>query len=145
VQAGALSESGDILLLDMGEPIKIRQLAEDMIMLAGLSVRDAQNPDGDIEIVTIGAREGEKLAEELFYDPAGVTTTRHPKIMRANQQLASAEQVPAMLAQLSLAVEHGDEAALRQVLFGLIGESGKLAPVPKLPQTPAGPDLRRTA
>jgi FlaA1/EpsC-like NDP-sugar epimerase len=146
VQAGALSHSGDILLLDMGEPIKIRQLAEDMIMLAGFTVRNEDNPDGDIEIVTVGMREGEKLSEELFYDPSGVTATRHRKILRARPLLGTADQVPAMLAQLKLAMESGDVAAMREVLFGLIGESsGRLAPVPKLKQLPAGPDARRLA
>jgi len=144
VQAGALSRSGDILLLDMGEPIRIRQLAEDMIMLAGFTVRNEDNPDGDIEIVTIGMRDGEKLYEELFYDPAGVTTTRHPKILRAGQ-LGTTEQIPAMIAQLKLAVEHGDVTAVRQVLFGLIGENGRLAPVPKLPPVPTDENLRRRA
>jgi len=145
VQAGALSRSGDILLLDMGEPIKIRQLAEDMIMLAGFTVRNEDNPDGDIEIITIGMREGEKLSEELFYDPTGVTATRHPKILRASQQPGTGNQVPAMLAQLKLAMEHGDEAAVRQVLFGLIGENGRLPPVPELPSASEDISARRTA
>ncbi len=66
VQAGTLSEGGELFLLDMGEPVKIRELAENMIRLAGLSVRSPQNPDGDIEIAMTGARPGEKLNEELF-------------------------------------------------------------------------------
>jgi len=144
VQAGALSRSGDILLLDMGEPIRIRQLAEDMIMLAGFSVRNEDNPDGDIEVVTVGMREGEKLHEELFYDPTGVTTTRHPKILRA-AQLGTTEQIPAMIAQLKLAMEHADVAAVREVLFSLIGENGRLAAVPRLPPAPSDKDLRRLA
>ncbi|WEX07798.1 nucleoside-diphosphate sugar epimerase/dehydratase [Chelativorans sp. AA-79] len=144
VQAGALSRSGDILLLDMGEPIKIRQLAEDMIMLAGFSVRNEDNPDGDIEVVTIGVRDGEKLHEELFYDPSGVSTTRHPKILRAAQQLGKTDQIPAMVAQLKLALEHGDVAAMRQVLFGLI-ESGRPSAVPDLSALSSGKDLRRRA
>src|SRR5690606_34897614 len=117
VQAGALSESGDILLLEMGEPIRIRDLAEDMIALAGLSVRDARNPEGDIEIVTIGMREGEKLHEELFYNPEGVTPTAHSKILRARRMNGSGDSVPDMLAELSDAVAKADRKAAVEVLF----------------------------
>ncbi|MCT7373533.1 polysaccharide biosynthesis protein [Chelativorans salis] len=124
VQAGALSQSGDILLLDMGEPVKIRDLAEDMIMLAGLTVRNKENPDGDIEIVTIGMRPVEKLNEELFYDPNGVNTTRHPKILRAKAQTNRAGEVPGMLEQLKQAIDRADEAAVRRMLFSLLEEKG---------------------
>ncbi|UUP18828.1 UDP-N-acetyl-alpha-D-glucosamine C6 dehydratase [Nitratireductor thuwali] len=127
VQAGALSNSGDILLLDMGEPVRIRDLARDMIMLAGLTVRDDDNPDGDIEIKTIGMRNGEKLSEELFYDPTGVTATRHPKILRANPQNGKAVRIPAMIAQMREALETGDEDAVRQVLFGHLEKGGDVA------------------
>src|SRR5690606_11828099 len=82
VQAGALSKGGDVFLLDMGEPMLISDLAENMIRLAGLTVRSEQNPEGDIEIVEIGKRPGEKMYEELFYDPTSVSQTRHPKILR---------------------------------------------------------------
>ena len=120
VQAGALSESGDILLLEMGEPIHIRDLAEDMIVLAGLSLRDAKNPDGDIEIVTIGMREGEKLHEELFYDTAGVTATAHPKILRAKRMNGNGPKLPAMLDELRQAIDAADEKRTVEVLFRYI-------------------------
>lgn len=120
VQAGALSESGDILLLDMGEPVRIRDLAEDMILLAGLTVKEPANPDGDIEIVTIGARHGEKLHEELFYDPHGVTATSHPKILRAKRMNGKAEEVPAALARLGEALAAHDEDRVREELFDFI-------------------------
>lgn len=147
VQAGALSQCGDILLLDMGEPVKIRDLAEDMIMLAGLTVRNIENPDGDVEIVTIGIREGEKLQEELFYDPKGVMATHHPKILRAQSQNGCSEQMPAMLAQLEAAIDSGDEELLYQALFGLLGEDGNLSTLRPVPQ-PASVDktsYRRSA
>lgn len=117
VQAGALSESGDILLLEMGDPIRIRDLAEDMIALAGLSVRDARNPEGEIEIVTIGMREGEKLHEELFYNPEGVTPTAHSKILRARRMNGSSDTVPEMLAELGEAVARADRKAAVGILF----------------------------
>ena len=82
IQAGAMAEGGDVFVLDMGEPMKIMDLAKRIIVLSGLSVRDDLNPDGDIEITITGLRPGEKLYEELLLgdDPL---PTLHPKIMRA--------------------------------------------------------------
>ncbi|MEP9385687.1 nucleoside-diphosphate sugar epimerase/dehydratase [Mesorhizobium sp. KR9-304] len=119
IQATALSTSGDVLLLEMGEPVAIKDLAEDMILLAGRSVRNAQNPDGDIEIVTIGAAEGEKLHEELFYDPSGVTPTSHPKILRGRRPNGLSIDVPARIASIRDRIEARDEPAVRQMLFDL--------------------------
>ena len=79
IQATTLSASGDILLLEMGGPVRIKDLAEDMIMLAGYTVRNAENPEGDIEIVIVGPAEGEKLHEELAYDPSAIVATSHPE------------------------------------------------------------------
>lgn len=121
VQAGALSDSGDTLLLEMGEPVKIMDLAVDMILLAGLTVRDEDNPDGDIEIQVIGAGDGEKLYEELFYDPDGSTPTLHPKILRGRLQDGRvAAEAPKMLEKLHEAVAGRDEAAVRDVLFSYV-------------------------
>ncbi|MBL8581329.1 MAG: polysaccharide biosynthesis protein [Rhizobiaceae bacterium] len=120
VQAGGLSESGDILMLDMGEPVRIKDLAEDMILLAGLSVKSPANPEGDIEIVTIGPREGEKLHEELFYDPQGVTATSHPKILRARRMNGKADAVPEALEQLAEALAARDEVLVRNALFDFV-------------------------
>jgi len=119
IQATALSQSGDVLLLEMGEPVRIKTLAEDMIMLAGRTVRTVENPDGDIEIVTIGARDGEKLHEELFYDPAGVAPTSHPKILRGSRPNGFSIDVPARIASIRDRIEARDEPALRQMLFDL--------------------------
>jgi FlaA1/EpsC-like NDP-sugar epimerase len=120
VQAGALSESGDILMLDMGDPVRIRDLAEDMILLAGLAVKSDANPEGDIEIVTIGSREGEKLHEELFYDPQGVTATSHPKILRARRMNGKADTVPEAIARLDEALAARDEIRVRHELFEFV-------------------------
>jgi FlaA1/EpsC-like NDP-sugar epimerase len=117
VQASVLSRSGDILLLEMGEAVSIRDLAEDMIALAGLTVRDAANPAGDIEIVAIGARPGEKIFEELFYDRTGVTATAHPKILRARRADDVDDNIPERLARLKAALEAGDEPTVRRILF----------------------------
>ena len=86
VQAGRLSEGDDVFLLEMGSPVLIRDLAENMIRLAGFTVRDAAHRDGDIEIVVTGKRPGEKMYEELFYDDATAEKTRHPKIMRGGAE-----------------------------------------------------------
>lgn len=117
VQAGGLSHNGDILVLEMGQPIRIRDLAENMIMLAGLSIRSDDNPDGDIEIVTIGACPGEKLQEELFYDGGSVTPTSNPRILRAKQLEGVADKVPAMLDALQAALAAGDVDKAKALLF----------------------------
>lgn len=117
IQAGALSQSGDILLLEMGKPVSIMELAIDMILLAGLTVRDDDNPDGDIAIKIIGARPGEKIHEELFYDPDGVTPTLHPKILRGRVLNGRAADVPVMLRKLEGALAAGDATATREILF----------------------------
>lgn len=122
VQAGALSHGGDVFLLEMGEPILIRDLAENMIRLAGFAVRSAQSPEGDIEIVVTGKRPGEKMYEELFYDESTSERTRHPKIMRAASVSATDVDVEAALAALKASLDAQDEARCRQILFDLIQE-----------------------
>lgn len=82
IQAGSLATGGDVFLLDMGDPVRIYDLAKDMIELAGYSVKDAEHTKGDIEIVFTGLRAGEKLYEELLILGDHVSSTEHPKIMR---------------------------------------------------------------
>ena len=82
LQAAVLARGGDLFLLDMGEPVRILDLAKQMVCLSGLSLRDAQHPNGDIEIVCTGLRPGEKLYEELLIDAESEATT-HPLIYRA--------------------------------------------------------------
>ncbi|EIR2650778.1 polysaccharide biosynthesis protein, partial [Shigella sonnei] len=83
IQAGAMGHGGDVFVLDMGDPVKIYDLAKRMIRLSGLSVRDDKNPDGDIAIEVTGLRPGEKLYEELLIGDS-VQGTSHPRIMTAN-------------------------------------------------------------
>ncbi len=120
VQSGAIAKSGDTVLLEMGDPVKVRDLAENMILLAGLTVRNADNPDGDIAIEVTGIREGEKMYEELFYDPSQAQITRHPKIMRAPKGQKVAVNVPKSLDALRASMETEDVAAVRKVLFEVI-------------------------
>jgi FlaA1/EpsC-like NDP-sugar epimerase len=82
IQAGSMSQGGDVFVLDMGEPVKIVDLATRMVSLAGLTIRDEENPDGDIEVQYSGLRPGEKLYEELLVGD-NVSGTKHPRIMRA--------------------------------------------------------------
>lgn len=84
LQAAVLAEGGDLFLLDMGEPVRILELARQMVRLSGLRVRDTHNPDGDIEIRCTGLRPGEKLYEELLIE-ASSEPTAHPLIYRARE------------------------------------------------------------
>jgi FlaA1/EpsC-like NDP-sugar epimerase len=85
IQAGSMATGGDVFLLDMGEPVKILDLARRMIELSGLEIRDANNPAGDIEITEIGLRPGEKLYEELLIDGAPEPTS-HPRIFKSHEE-----------------------------------------------------------
>lgn len=120
VQAGALSVGGDVFLLDMGEPVRIGDLAENMIRLAGFHVRDSKSPDNGIAIEVVGKRPGEKLFEELFYDHNNAQPTRHPKIMRADSTTVADYDMAAWLKDLEKAILAEDEAHARKLLFSLI-------------------------
>ncbi|UYQ72604.1 polysaccharide biosynthesis protein [Pelagibacterium flavum] len=120
VQAGSLSEGGDVFLLDMGEPILITDLAENMVRLAGLTVRTDENPEGDIEIIAVGKRPGEKLYEELFYDQSTAIGTRHPKIMRGTATKPIDDVLSAHIAKMSEALDNQNEQEARHLLFELI-------------------------
>lgn len=86
IQAGAMAHGGEVFVLDMGEPVKIMDLAKRMITLSGLKVKDQNNPNGDIEIVIAGLRPGEKLYEELIIDGDNIESTQHPLIMQARER-----------------------------------------------------------
>ncbi len=118
--AGALSvqrgaHEGDLFVLDMGKPIRIRDLAERMIKSAGFTVKGPDSPDGDIEIVVIGLRPGEKLHEELLIEP-GMLTTPHEKILRAQERGLSSIEMASALRALRSAVAVGDADAARVVI-----------------------------
>ena len=92
LQALALAEGGDLFLLDMGEPISIKKLAEQMIELSGQTLKNDKNPDGDIEILVTGLRPGEKLYEELLIDDESLQTI-HPLIFKAREKSINQEQL----------------------------------------------------
>ncbi len=115
IQAGSMGQGGDVFVLDMGEPVRIVELAEKMIHLSGLSVRSDKNLHGDIEIEFTGLRPGEKLYEELLIGD-NVVATQHPMIMSANEDMLSWDELKKRLFNLLEAVEHDDYARVRQLL-----------------------------
>ena len=119
-QASAIATGGDVFVLEMGRPVKIQDLASNMVQLAGLTVRDADNPNGDIEIAVTGIRPGEKLFEELFYNEDNVTQTKHSKIMRAKRSGRTNRDVPKGLKELRAALEARDVEEVKQKLFSFI-------------------------
>jgi FlaA1/EpsC-like NDP-sugar epimerase len=116
LQAGSMAKGGDIFVLDMGKAVRIRDLAERMIHLMGLTVRGEQNTDGDIEIRYTGLRPAEKLHEELLIGD-NVTGTEHPRIMRAQEGCFAWAELKAMLDQLRGACNRIDCATSRDVLL----------------------------
>jgi FlaA1/EpsC-like NDP-sugar epimerase len=115
IQAGSMGLGGDVFVLDMGEPVKIAELAEKMIHLSGLSVRSDKNPHGDISIEFTGLRPGEKLYEELLIGD-NVAATPHPMIMTANEDMLSWDELKIKLTDLVSAVEKDDYTRVRQLL-----------------------------
>ncbi|HGM5582901.1 TPA: polysaccharide biosynthesis protein [Pseudomonas putida] len=115
IQAGSMGQGGDVFVLDMGEPVKIVELAEKMIHLSGLSIRSERNPLGDIAIEFSGLRPGEKLYEELLIGD-NVEATRHPMIMSASEDYLPWDVLKERLEVLLKAVENDDYARVRQLL-----------------------------
>jgi FlaA1/EpsC-like NDP-sugar epimerase len=107
IQAGAMGTGGDVFVLDMGQPVRIADLARRMIHLMGLSVRDANTPNGDIEIKYTGLRTAEKLFEELIIG-SNVMGTDHPRIMRAIEHSLPWSRVQELLDDLLIALANFD-------------------------------------
>ncbi|ARU56031.1 polysaccharide biosynthesis protein CapD [Oleiphilus messinensis] len=115
LQAGAMGEGGDVFVLDMGEPVKIADLAKKMIHLMGSEVRDDQHPDGDIEIAYTGLRPGEKLYEELLIGE-NARGTQHPRIMKAQEKSLAWPDTAALLDELDRACHIFDCDRVRDLL-----------------------------
>ncbi len=115
IQAGAMGVGGDVFVLDMGEPVRIDDLARRMIAVSGLSIRDENNPEGDIVIEYTGLRPGEKLFEELLIG-SNVSVTRHPRILRADEAGLSWPELLKLLEGLKQACADRDSSAVRQLL-----------------------------
>ena len=119
IQAGAMGKGGDVFVLDMGEPVKIYELAKKLIRLSGMEVKDENNPEGDIEIIFTGLRPGEKLYEELLIGQ-NVSTTEHKQILRAEEEFLDAKELEMHLASISEAEKNGDVKALRNILKSVV-------------------------
>ncbi|WP_423836671.1 polysaccharide biosynthesis protein [Stutzerimonas stutzeri] len=125
IQAGSMGQGGDVFVLDMGQPVRIAELAEKLIHLSGLSVRSERCPHGDIPIEFTGLRPGEKLYEELLIGD-NVNPTEHPMIMRADEEHFTWDVLRGVLAKLLKAVEQDDypqvRVLLREVVSGYVPE-----------------------
>jgi FlaA1/EpsC-like NDP-sugar epimerase len=121
IQAGAMANGGDVFVLDMGEPVRIEDLAHRMINLMGLTVRDENSPDGDIEIQYVGLRPAEKLYEELLIG-SNVSGTDHPRIMRANEDFLPSHVLEPMLNELRDASNRLEYDATCEILNKLVRE-----------------------
>ncbi|KKZ83683.1 dTDP-glucose 4,6-dehydratase (plasmid) [Rhizobium phaseoli Ch24-10] len=119
IQAGAMAEGGDVFLLDMGEPVRIADLARKMVELSGLAVRDEDNPEGDIELSVTGLRPGEKLYEELLIGDSP-ETTEHPRIMKAREDFLFWPELSKKLSSLNAALDRNDMVAARATLAELV-------------------------
>ena len=115
IQAGGLSKGGEVFVLDMGKSVRIIDLAKTMVQLSGLAVRDDDNPDGDIEIVEVGLRPGEKLYEELIIgnNPA---LTNHERIMKAHEDFTPWPELIKILHNLENCRDRKDTIDLLQIL-----------------------------
>jgi len=121
LQAGIMARGGEVFVIAMGKPVRVLDLARNMIELSGLTVRSAENPEGDIEIEIVGLRPGEKLFEELLIGDNPITTA-HPRIMMANEDCLPWQTLQARLKHLAEAIERQDAAAVRALLIELVPE-----------------------
>ncbi len=143
VQAGSMADGGDVFVLNMGEPIRIVDLARRMILLMGFKERTDANPAGDIEIRYVGLRPGEKLYEELLIGE-NVTGTAHPKIMHATERSLPAPVLDDILLRLQGAIDRADLEAVLVLLKEAVdeyrpGESAMQVHSSEMGQSPTGP------
>ncbi|WP_235682178.1 polysaccharide biosynthesis protein [Sphingobium yanoikuyae] len=126
IQAGGMAEGGEVFVLDMGQPVLIRDLAETMVKLSGLSVRDVATPEGDIEIVEVGLRPGEKLYEELLIGD-NPTPTVHSRIMQAREAVHPWNSLSDILDDLKDYLRQGDVPEALSTLYKLVPEYNRPA------------------
>lgn len=119
IQAGAMAKGGDVFVLDMGQPVKIMDLARRIVELSGLTVKDEQNPEGDIEIAVTGLRPGEKLYEELLIGDNPKPTV-HPRIMKAHEEFLPWAEFEAKLTALEMALNVNDVGVIRLMMQQLV-------------------------
>lgn len=121
IQAGAMGAGGDVFVLDMGQPVRIYDLASSIVKLSGLTLKDESNPQGDIEIKVTGLRPGEKLYEELLTGD-NPQPTQHPRILKAQEKFIPWDQFQGLLHSLNLALSVNDVAEIRESLQKVVTE-----------------------
>ena len=119
LQAGAMARGGEVFVLEMGEPVRIADLARSMVRLMGRDVRDANNPEGDVDIEFVGLRPGEKLFEELQLGE-DITETQHPRIMRQDEPFIEPDDLAKELLALKTAMDAYDAQEVRRILCDLV-------------------------
>ncbi|WP_241687893.1 nucleoside-diphosphate sugar epimerase/dehydratase [Janthinobacterium sp. 17J80-10] len=123
IQAGAMARGGEVFVLDMGEPIKIVDLARTMIDMAGLEEKNEENPDGEIEIRYVGLRPGEKLYEELLIGNEAEGSA-HPRIMRTTEYSIAPEMLEQLIGDLTLACGSGHSESIKEAMREIVREYG---------------------
>ncbi len=119
LQAGAMATGGELFVLDMGEPVKIVDLAKNMIRLSGFTVRDQENLDGDIEIKFVGLRPGEKLYEELLI--ANISSrTEHPRIMKATEEGLETTELIALIEQMKMCCDQSNDVRAKELIQKMV-------------------------
>ena len=121
LQASSMAQGGDVFLLDMGKPVKIHDLARQMIELSGLKIKDKTNPEGDIEILNLGIRSGEKLFEELLID-AKAKSTYHPLIYRAVEKSIPHDQLFTIIEDIKSAIKNNNKNDLLVLITKILPE-----------------------
>jgi FlaA1/EpsC-like NDP-sugar epimerase len=119
IQSAAMAKGGDVFVLDMGEPVRIADLAKRMVELSGLTIKDEENPNGDIEVEVIGLRPGEKLYEELLIGE-NPEKTFHPRIMRARENYLDWDYLESKLVSLECALEVNNVIAIRSMMLEFV-------------------------
>ena len=119
IQAGAMAKGGEVFVLDMGEPVKIYDLAKKMIQLSGLKLRDKKTNKGDIDILITGLRAGEKLYEELLIENNSISTD-HPKIFKAQDDFIPWPELAEQIKKLEDLVEKNDQIKIIKTLKKLV-------------------------
>ena len=122
IQAGALAKGGEVFVLDMGESVKIYDLAKRMIELSGFKVKDSTSDSADIEIVFTGLRPGEKLYEELLIDENNSSRTVHPSIMVAKEYSLEWSKLESLINEIKLSYNQGDRQKMIKVVSEIVSE-----------------------
>ncbi|NEX64040.1 polysaccharide biosynthesis protein [Noviherbaspirillum sp. 17J57-3] len=145
MQAGAMATGGDVFVMDMGDQVKICDLARTMIAMCGLKEKNASNPEGDIEIRFVGLRPGEKLYEELFAGKDAIPS-RHPRIMTTSEYVVEPPLLAQQLAYLHVACANNDMTMIRFLVKRLVEEyqpAARAEPENVVPLPRLGPERRR--